>query len=506
MVNELALLLQEGVIDEVIGGLKTGKEAEVCLVRHGGEVIAAKVYKERHARSFHHNAEYKEGRLVRNTRTQRAMDRGSKFGQAASEEAWKSAEADALYKLHAAGVRVPAPVMFYEGVLLMQLVVDAEGRPAPRLIDAHPTREAAGELYRDLRRQVTTMLCGDLIHGDLSPYNVLMGAAGPTIIDFPQIISAAHNSRAEFFFRRDLENLRVHLAAIDPELANSRGDAAEIWRGFVRRDLSPDFVPSGRPPPEQELRAHGSRGGREGGPRPPRDGQGGQPPRGRQEQHAASPGGNRGEHAGQRHSSRPGGEPGRQRQAQGGPGGGGQQAGQPRHSPQGGRGGGRDHSGQPGHSPQGGRGGGRDHSGQPRHAQDGRGGPDHAGQPRGGRVGGADHSGQTHHSQGGRGGGAPHSGQPQHSSQQRGGPQPGQAAHQGGHPHQRNGQPARPAGGGPTGEHGAGGRQRHRGRRGPEVSYVGQAAPAQAPAAAPRRPAPERPAEPPPSPPGREPG
>ena len=141
--------------------------------------------------------------------------------------------------------------MYFEGVLLMQLVVDATGRPAPRLIDVHPTREAATELYRDLRSQAVRMLDADVIHGDLSPYNVLVGAAGPTIIDFPQIIAAAKNSRSAFFFTRDLENLRRHLASFDPGLARHAGDANEIWNAYTRRELTPEFVPSGRAPERQ---------------------------------------------------------------------------------------------------------------------------------------------------------------------------------------------------------------------------------------------------------------
>ncbi|MGQ0506603.1 MAG: RIO1 family regulatory kinase/ATPase domain-containing protein, partial [Myxococcaceae bacterium] len=150
MSDTLQHLLEEGVIDGVLATLKTGKEAEVFLVEHAGAVVAAKVYKERHERNFRNNAGYREGRAVRNTRTQRAMDRGSKFGQAAAEEAWKSAEADALYKLHAAGVRVPTPVLFFEGVLLMQLVVNAEGQPAPRLIEIGLHPEEAVAMYQDL--------------------------------------------------------------------------------------------------------------------------------------------------------------------------------------------------------------------------------------------------------------------------------------------------------------------------------------------------------------------
>jgi RIO kinase 1 len=249
MHGQLEVLLADGVLDEVCGRLKSGKEADLWLVRHGGELVAAKVYKARLARSFRNNAEYKEGRQVRNTRTQRAMDRGSRFGHAAAEEAWKTKEADALHTLHAAGVRVPKPVLFYEGVLLMELVVDPHGHPAPRLVDAHVERDAAAALYADLRAQAVRMLRCDLIHGDLSPYNVLLGRQGAVVIDFPQVIGAAHNSQAESFFQRDLENLRRFFAAIDPALRAAGNDAREIWRAYVRRELTPDFVPSGRPPP-----------------------------------------------------------------------------------------------------------------------------------------------------------------------------------------------------------------------------------------------------------------
>ena len=197
-------LLAEGVISEVLGRLKSGKEADVYAVRYGGKVVAAKVYKERAHRSFKNNAVYMEGRSVRNSRSQRAMDRKTSFGQAASEEAWKSAEADAIYKLHAAEVRVPAPVMFLDGVLLMELVCDANGEAAPRLIDVHLTPADANAAYRDMLTQLVRILSCDLIHGDLSPYNVLWAAAGPTIIDFPQIISASHSSSSEAFLRGTL--------------------------------------------------------------------------------------------------------------------------------------------------------------------------------------------------------------------------------------------------------------------------------------------------------------
>ncbi|HEX7622377.1 MAG TPA: RIO1 family regulatory kinase/ATPase, partial [Anaeromyxobacteraceae bacterium] len=291
MVDPLAPLLADGIIDEVVARLKSGKEADLWLVRHGGELVAAKVYKARETRSFKNNAAYKEGRQVRNTRTQRAMTRGSRFGQAAEEEAWKSKEADALHALHAAGVRVPRPVLFYQGVLLMELVVDAEGRPAPRLIDAHVEREHAAELYADLRAQVVKMLGCDLIHGDLSPYNILGGWSGPVIIDFPQVIGAAHNTQAFRFFQRDLENVRKFFADVDPALNAAAGDASEIWRAYERRELRPDFVPTGRaaeaphrrehvPEPREHRREQSPQPRREQAPQQRRE----QPPQPRREQ------------------------------------------------------------------------------------------------------------------------------------------------------------------------------------------------------------------------------
>ncbi|MBN9683655.1 MULTISPECIES: RIO1 family regulatory kinase/ATPase domain-containing protein [unclassified Corallococcus] len=246
MNDSLETLLADGIIDAVIGQLKTGKEAEVWLVQHAGQVVAAKLYKERHERNFRNNSGYKEGREVRSSRTRRAMEKGSRFGQAAAEEAWKNAEADSLYKLHAQGVRVPTPVMFYEGILLMELVLDAEGQPAPRLVEAPPqTPEEAEALYLDLRAQVIRTLCADLIHGDLSPYNILMSGNGPTVIDFPQTVAAARNSQAEFYFRRDLDNVRQFLAGFSARLAGRSGDTGEIWNAYVRRELTTDFVPSG---------------------------------------------------------------------------------------------------------------------------------------------------------------------------------------------------------------------------------------------------------------------
>ncbi len=271
--SPLDVLLQDGVIDEVVGRLNSGKEADIFLVQHRGRVVAAKVYRDRNQRSFKHNADYKEGRAVRNSRTQRAIDSGSRFGKQMSEEEWGTTEARALHRLEAHGVRVPIPVMSYEGVLLMELVKDAEGHPAPRLIEMRYEPDEARAAYLDLRSQIVKMLCAEIVHGDLSAYNILAAEAGPTIIDFPQIVSPAGNSRAEFFFLRDYRNVHDFFANFDRSLSASWEDGRQIWNAYRRRELTPEFVPShGRarvpertfqPPPQQ--RPH------EGAPQRPRD-------------------------------------------------------------------------------------------------------------------------------------------------------------------------------------------------------------------------------------------
>ncbi len=266
MKDKLDLLLDDGVIDEVLGRLKSGKEANISLVRRGDRVVAAKVYKDRATRSFKNNADYKEGRKVRNSRTQRAIDGGGRFGRDAAEQAWKSAEADALYRLVGNGVRVPTPVMFYEGVLLMDLVCDAEGRPAPRLIDVAIDRTAAMRVYADLVAQMISMLCCDVIHGDLSPYNILASVDGPTIIDFPQVVSAVHSSRAEYFFLRDFDNVLRFMSGFDPSLRVHSSDGRAIWRAYVGRELTPQFVP---PPPPPPTRAPDRRSQQQHDRRPP---------------------------------------------------------------------------------------------------------------------------------------------------------------------------------------------------------------------------------------------
>lgn len=313
--DRLQQLIEEGVIEEVYNQLKTGKEAEVWLVSHRGEPVAAKIYKAREFRSFKNDAGYKEGREVRNTRTQRAMNKGSKFGRQSAEDAWKSAEADAMATLHAAGVRVPKPVMFYDGVLLMEVIGDAEGRVAPRLVEAAIPKEQAEALYVQLRQEIIKILSADLIHGDLSEFNILLGANGPVIIDFPQVVTAAKNSQSEKYFRRDLGNMLRFFSSIDPGVNKHAGDADEIWRAYVRRYLSATFVPNARGQQQHQHRPQHQQQPRGG---PPRQGQGPGQQRGPGQQQPAQQQRGQGFQRGPGQAQQQGGRPQGQQQQQGG--------------------------------------------------------------------------------------------------------------------------------------------------------------------------------------------
>ncbi len=227
--KRLQPLLAEGLIDEVTRQLMSGKEATVFLVRCGDEIRCAKVYKDLKQRSFRNNAFYQEGRKVKNSRQARAMEKGSRYGRQMQEDAWQNAEVDALYRLAAAGVRVPQPHLCYEGVLLMELVTDSEGYPAPRLNDVELSRELALEFHAELLVQVVRMLCAGMIHGDLSEYNILVGSAGPVIIDLPQAVDAAGNSNAGAMLERDVANLASYFSRFAPELAGTEY-GKEIWQ------------------------------------------------------------------------------------------------------------------------------------------------------------------------------------------------------------------------------------------------------------------------------------
>ncbi|HRD93972.1 MAG TPA: PA4780 family RIO1-like protein kinase [Accumulibacter sp.] len=250
--TRLAALVEEGLVDEVIGQLMSGKEATVYVVRCGEDIRCAKVYKEANQRSFRKNASYQEGRKVQNSRQARAMEKGSRYGRKMQEEVWQSAEVDALYRLSAAGVRVPQPHICFEGVLLMDLVVDAEGRAAPRLNDVELSEELALEFHATLVNQVVRMLCAGIIHGDLSEYNILVGAGGPVIIDVPQAIDAAGNSNAAEMFARDVLNLRTYFSTFAPSLKDTQF-GKEIWANYESGLLTPDLPLTGQVAVDERL-------------------------------------------------------------------------------------------------------------------------------------------------------------------------------------------------------------------------------------------------------------
>lgn len=243
--KRLQPLIDEGMVDTVLRQLMSGKEATVYVVRSGDEVRCAKVYKEATQRSFHQAVSYQEGRRVKNSRQARAMEKGSRYGRQMAEEAWQNAEVDALYRLAAAGVRVPKPFICFEGVLLMELVTDAEGNAAPRLNDVELTEATALDYHAQLLRQVVLMLCAGVVHGDLSEYNILLDAAGPVIIDLPQAVDAAGNNNAGAMLERDVDNLATYFSRFAPQLATSKY-GKEIWGLYQAGLLKPDTILTGR--------------------------------------------------------------------------------------------------------------------------------------------------------------------------------------------------------------------------------------------------------------------
>jgi len=237
-------LIDDGVIDEVLRSLKSGKEATVYLVRSGPHARCAKVYRDMAQRSFQKRAQYQEGRGVRGSRQSRAMGKSTRFGRREQEAAWKNAEVDALYRLTAAGVRVPKPVGYFDGVLVMELVTGADGNPAPRLGEVELSAETAREYHAVLIRDVVRMLCLGLVHGDLSEFNVLVAPDGPVIIDLPQAVNAAGNNAALPMLERDVNNLRSTLGRFAPELLATEF-AREMWSLFEQGELRPDSALTG---------------------------------------------------------------------------------------------------------------------------------------------------------------------------------------------------------------------------------------------------------------------
>ncbi|MBC7469181.1 MAG: serine protein kinase RIO [Ramlibacter sp.] len=243
--KRLQSLIDEGLIDTVVRQLMSGKEAMVYVVRRGDETLCAKIYKEATQRSFRQAVDYTENRKVKNTRQARAMAKGTRFGRQAAEAAWQSAEVDALYRLAAAGVRVPKPHNFWDGVLLMELVTDADGDAAPRLNDVSFTPAEARAHHATLLKEVVRMLCAGVVHGDLSEFNILLAADGPVIIDLPQAIDAAGNNHAPRMLLRDVANLRDFFGQFAPELRTTQY-GAELWQLYQGGLLDTETLLTGR--------------------------------------------------------------------------------------------------------------------------------------------------------------------------------------------------------------------------------------------------------------------
>lgn len=242
--KQIQPLVDDGLVDEVLSRLMSGKEADVYVVRCGNEIRCAKVYKDAVKRSFKKAAQYQEGRKVRNSRRGRAMEKGSKFGRKQQEETWQNAEVDALYLLAAAGVRVPQPYDCLNGVLLMELITDEAGDVAPRLNDITMSAEQAREDHAVMMTYVMQMLCAGIVHGDLSEFNVLVDENGPVIIDLPQAVNAAANNNAKSMLERDVSNMTRYYSQYAPELIKSRY-GKEIWALFENGELQPDTELSG---------------------------------------------------------------------------------------------------------------------------------------------------------------------------------------------------------------------------------------------------------------------
>lgn len=242
--KRLQPLVDDGLIDEVYYQLMSGKEAQVFVVSANNQVRCAKVYKEANKRSFKQAAQYQEGRSVRNSRRARAMAKGTKFGQREAEQAWLNAEVEALYRLAEAGVRVPTPYWFLDGVLVMELVVDEDGDPAPRLDDVAFDAETARDYHGRMMQEIVRMLCAGLVHGDLSEFNVLIDHSGPVVIDLPQAVNAAGNNNAKMMLLRDVNNMTQYFGQYAPDLLVTHY-GEEIWDLFEHGNLHPNVKLSG---------------------------------------------------------------------------------------------------------------------------------------------------------------------------------------------------------------------------------------------------------------------
>jgi RIO kinase 1 len=183
------------------------------------------------------------------------MRKQTNYGKKKDEDEWRSTEADIIYRLHAADVTVPEPYHYVENVLIMALVRDAQGKPAPRLADVQPSPSEARVIFDHLLAETVRMLCAGVVHGDLSEFNVLMSATGPVIIDFPQAVDPAKNRNAKRILFRDIENIERILSRRSRRQQHARY-GQEIWQLYEKQLLTPDTRLTGRAPKQKSLGAN----------------------------------------------------------------------------------------------------------------------------------------------------------------------------------------------------------------------------------------------------------
>lgn len=230
----------EGLVSEVVGQLKSGKEATVFICRAGdpAKLVAVKYYRSRLGRGFQNRAAYQHGRVIGDARTARAVANRSRHGLRAAEALWVNHEFDMLCHLRAAGVDVPEPIAATDSAILMECIGD-EQRPAVQLRELRPTASEATSLLDRLLWNIERMLANDVVHGDLSAYNILVANGRPVIIDLPQAVDARTNANASKLLSRDIGNVCRHLgrfgAHVEPEPL-----AKNLWARYRRAELSTD--------------------------------------------------------------------------------------------------------------------------------------------------------------------------------------------------------------------------------------------------------------------------
>lgn len=204
-------------IDTDLGVFKTGKEADVSLIRrtHGDAsvLLAAKQYRDAHHRMFHRDAGYLEGRRVRRSRETRAMATRTEFGRELIAGQWAAAEFAVLSRLWLAGAAVPYPVQLFGTELMMEFIGDADGVAAPRLAQLRPSPHEAAALFTQMRDVLALVADAGYTHGDLSPYNVLVHEGRLVLIDLPQAVDLVGNPQGFTFLRRDCDNISTWFAS-----------------------------------------------------------------------------------------------------------------------------------------------------------------------------------------------------------------------------------------------------------------------------------------------------